>query len=46
MSKQKAFFHVIAGLFILALASRAMTSDKVTFSLSPTSLEFHAEGRK
>ena len=31
-------------LFFWALASRAITSDKVTLRVSPTGVEFHAEG--
>ena len=31
-------------LFFWALASRAITSDKVTLRVSPTGVELHAEG--
>jgi hypothetical protein len=31
-------------LILLAFASRAITSDKVTLRISPVAVEFHAEG--
>ena len=31
-------------LFFWALASRAITSDKITLRISPTAFEFQAEG--
>lgn len=44
MLKPKYLLHLIVALFLLALASRAMTSNTVTLRISPTSVEFHAEG--
>ena len=45
---KKKVFHLIIysgiALFFWALASRAITSDKVTLRVSPTGVEFHAEG--
>ena len=42
--KPKYIFQIILALFVLALASRAVTSDSVTFRISPAAVEFHAEG--
>lgn len=36
--------RLVFALFVLALASRAFTSDKVTLRISPSAVEFHAEG--
>ena len=45
---RKSIFHLIicsgVALFFWALASRAITSDKITLRVSPTGVEFHAEG--
>jgi hypothetical protein len=44
MSKLKNFLPLIIALFVMALASRAVTSNSVTLKISPTAVEFHAEG--
>jgi len=48
MYTQKRILYLILcsgiALFFWALASRAITSDKVTLRVSPTGVEFHAEG--
>ena len=49
MNAQKRIFSLIVcsgiALFFWALASRAITSDKVTLRVSPVGgVEFHAEG--
>jgi hypothetical protein len=48
MNAQKRILFLIicsgVALFFWALASRAITSDKVTLRISPAAVEFHAEG--
>jgi len=48
MKTQKSILYLIVcsgvALFFWALASRAITSDKVTLRVSPAGVEFQAEG--
>ncbi|MFZ4702695.1 MAG: hypothetical protein ACOYMG_21845 [Candidatus Methylumidiphilus sp.] len=48
MNTQKRILYLILcsgiALFFWALASRAITSDKVMLRVSPTGVEFQAEG--
>jgi hypothetical protein len=48
MNAQKRIISLILcsgiALFLWALASRAITSDKLTLRVSPAGVEFHAEG--